>query len=80
MELFIDRTGVVRAVYDEAIDLGALGRPAIERASHVEPDALGRWHADLAPVGGPILGPFVRRSTALAAERAWLRSRWLAPR
>ena len=35
-----------------------LGTLAIKRASHVEPDGLGRWHADLSPVGGPFLGPF----------------------
>ena len=56
-------------IYAEAIDLAALGRPAIARASHVEPDArrpLARRPAR--PVGGPVLGPFDRRSEALAAE------------
>ena len=39
----------------------------------------GRWHADLRPVGGPVLGPFDRRSEALAAEVAWLEEHWLGP-
>ena len=32
-----------------------------------------------APVGGPVLGPFDRRSEALEAERAWLEAHWLLP-
>ncbi len=72
MELVIDPVGVVRCLYGEAIDLGALGRLAIVRASHVEPDARGQWLVDLTPVDGPRLGPFPRRSAALAVEAAWL--------
>jgi hypothetical protein len=72
MELFIRPDGRVRCLYGEELDLSALGPPAIARASHVEPDGEGRWHADLAPVGGPTLGPFPRRAEALAAEVAWL--------
>ena len=73
MELIVDRMrGVVRGLYDETIALAELGRVAITRASHVEPDADGSWWADLAPVGGPRLGPYARRSDALAAERNWL--------
>jgi hypothetical protein len=72
MDLFIVPGGRVRALYDEAIDLATLGRPRIVRASHVEPDERGRWQADLSPVGGPLLGPFVTRSAALDAEAAWL--------
>ena len=40
MELVIDPAGRVRCIYSEAIDLHALGRPAMRRASHVEPDGL----------------------------------------
>ena len=77
MELVIHPGGVVRCVYDEAIELGALGRLSVDRASHVEPDDDGQWFADLSPVGGPVLGPFPRRSDALAAEVAWLKRHWL---
>ena len=77
MTLIVDRTGQVRCVYGECIDLAALGRAEITRASHVEPDGQGHWHADLRPVGGPVLGPFPRRSDALEAEVAWLEANWL---
>jgi hypothetical protein len=79
MDLVIDRAGSVRAIYAEAIDLSGFGPPVIARASHVEPDTEGRWHADLSPVGGPVLGPFDRRSAALEAEVAWLEAHWLVP-
>ena len=77
MQLVIEPGGVVRCIYGEEIDLAALGSPAISRASHVEPDQQGRWLADMSPVGGPLLGPYDRRSDALAAEHAWLENNWL---
>ncbi len=77
MRLIIEANGQVRGIYGEEIDLAALGSPRITRASHVEPDGQGRWLADLAPVGGPVLGPFERRSEALDAEVAWLEANWL---
>ena len=77
MKLIVKPDGTVRAIYDEAIDLAALGRPTITRASRVEPDEQGRWLADLEPVDGPVLGPFGRRSEALQAERDWLERHWL---
>ena len=77
MQLVVDPSGQIRAIYAEMIDLATLGRTAIARASHVEPDAEGRWHADLRPVSGPILGPFNHRSDALDAELAWLEAHWL---
>jgi hypothetical protein len=80
MLLRIDPGGAVRCVYAEAIDLAALGAPAIRRASRVGPDGEGRWWADLSPVGGPLLGPFPARSPALAAEQAWLEAHWLMRR
>ena len=79
MNIVVAPDGSMRCVYGEAVDLRALGRIEVRRASHVEPDDGGRWHADLSPVGGPVLGPFARRSDALAAEARWLDERWLAP-
>ena len=78
MQLVIETGGVVRCIYTEAIDLAALGSTAISRASHVEPDQRGRWWADLAPAGGPKLGPFAKRREALAAENRWLQAHLLA--
>ena len=78
MDLVVDPKGTVRCVYSEGIDLGALGALQVARASHVDPDASGRWWADLRPVGGPVLGPYPRRSEALAAEASWLCSNWLS--
>ena len=66
--------GRAHMVYSEELDLAALGQKSIRRASHVEPNDQGQWTADLSPVGGPILGPFARRSEALAAENVWLES------
>lgn len=80
VQLVIHPGGQVRCVYDERLDLAALGRRVIRRGSHVEPDTHGQWLADLAPVGGPVLGPFALRSQALAAERAWLEANWLLGR
>jgi hypothetical protein len=77
MKLLVKPDGTVRAIYDESIDLAALGRPTITRASTVEPDQDGRWRADLTPVGGPVLGPYDRRSQTLEAEREWLERHWL---
>ena len=70
--LRVGKDGCVAGIYDERLDLTGLGRVAISRASMVEPDAQGRWWADLAISGGPVLGPFVRRSEALGAERRWI--------
>jgi len=80
MELVVDPSGQVRCVYGEEMDLSGLGHVQIRRASNVEPDGSGRWWADLAPVAGPRLGPFPRRSEALEAEQRWLADTWLASR
>lgn len=77
MDLLISPDGEVRCIYDEAIDLHSLGSLSIQRASHVEPTVDGRWLADLTPVAGPVLGPFLRRTDALAAELSWLKCHWL---
>ena len=70
MELVIQPNGDVTMIYSEVLDLTELGIQRIERASHVEPDKEGRWWAEI--INGPNLGPFSRRSDALAAEVAWL--------
>ena len=77
MQLRVDADGSVRCLYDERIDVTALGVASISRASHVEPDSDGAWWADLSPVAGPKLGPFGMRSKALDAERIWLEAHWL---
>jgi hypothetical protein len=77
MQLVISASGSVRCVYDELLDLSSLGQVRIERGSHVEPDAEGKWFADLGPVAGPRLGPFEKRSHALTAEKEWLDHNWL---
>jgi hypothetical protein len=79
VKVVIDPGGTARCLYGEAIDLAALGRVTIARASHVEPDEAGQWWVDMAPANGPRLGPFVRRSEALAAESAWLEEHRLWP-
>lgn len=80
MQLVVLPNGAVRCVYGEELDLGTLGRVTIRRGSHVEPNASGQWTADLSPVGGPVLGPFARRTEALDAERQWLEVHWLPAR
>ena len=59
-------------IYQEEIDLSALGAAQIQRVSHVEPDEQGRWWADLSPVDGPILGPFPKRNEAVRGEIDWI--------
>lgn len=77
MELVVHPDGSARCVYGEELDLHALGRLEIRRASHVEPTDGGLWRADLGPIGGPNLGPFQHRGEALTAEREWLERKWL---
>ncbi len=77
MQLLIETTGRVRCIYSDALELHRIGRLAIERASSVEPDEVGHWHADLSSVQGPVLGPYRRRCEALAAEQHWLVGHWL---
>jgi hypothetical protein len=77
MQLVIHSGGTVHCLYGEELDLPQLGALLIQRGSHVEPTHDGRWTADLAPVQGPVLGPFPSRSEALTAERQWLETQWL---
>jgi hypothetical protein len=78
MQILIQADGSARCLYSEAIDLAVLGAIRIRRGSHVEPNEHGQWLCDLAPVAGPVLGPFATRSAALAAEVTWLAEHWLA--
>jgi hypothetical protein len=79
MEILVTPAGTIRCLYDESLDLHALGGVRISRGSHVEPTSDGQWTADLSPVSGPILGPFPSRSLALKAEHEWLETHWLIP-
>jgi hypothetical protein len=78
MQLVIQPDGSIRCVYGETLDLHSLGSLNVARGSHVEPDSTGQWFADLSPVAGPRLGPFLKRSHALAAETDWLEHHWLS--
>ena len=77
MQLVVAPDGSIRCLYEEFLDLASLGALTISRASHVEPDLHGQWLADLSPVRGPVLGPFLRRSEALLAEQRWLEAKRL---
>jgi hypothetical protein len=70
----IQADGTVEFVYTDALQpLVASGAATVRRVSHVEPDGQGGWTADMSPVGGPVLGPFVLREAALQIERMWLK-------
>ena len=74
MMLQFNANGTAIGVYsDEILDaLESLGQLRVVRASHVEPSTCGGWTADMAPVGGPVLGTYRTRTEALDAEQAWL--------
>ena len=57
MKLVVSPHGQIRCLYDETIDLAALGSLSVTRASSVEPDDQGRWWADLGCVGWTLVGP-----------------------
>jgi hypothetical protein len=74
----ITPTGRLHFIYRDALKpLLHLGDGQIRRASHVEPTSGGEWTADLTPIHGPILGPYVTRAETLAAETDWLTQHWL---
>jgi len=77
MEIRIKPSGTAMCIYSDALPLSQIGKLSIKRASHVEPNSVGQWMADLSPVGGPVLGPFELRTDALSAEVNWLRKNWL---
>lgn len=72
MTVIVRPGGEVRAIYDDALAPLVERGATVSRASYVEP-CVGGWSADLAPVGGPILGPFRLRQEALEEEMTWLR-------
>lgn len=78
-ELFVRPDGTIETIYnDEVLDLMPVEsgvRHTVTRASHVEPCPAGGWTADMAPVGGKVLGPFPTRALALSAEVDWLAAR-----
>lgn len=68
--IHISADGVIRFVWsDHLAPLLKAGTAEIRRASHVEPTDDGRWTADLAPIGGAVLGPFDLRGQALDEEQ-----------
>lgn len=73
--IWISGEGELRSLYQEAVDLSTLGKTEIRRVSHVEPDELGQWWADLSPIEGPRLGPYAQRSLALDAEVQFIQER-----
>jgi len=77
VKIIIATDGTMRMIYDDRLaPLFAEGKIEIKRASHVEPKD-GKWFADMAPVAGPVLGPFGLRAEALKAEVEWLNSHGL---
>jgi len=74
MTLTVSPSGLITYVHTDALAplVADAATVQITRASNVEPDPGGQWWANLAPVGGPSLGPFDLRRDALAAEVAWL--------
>jgi hypothetical protein len=67
--------GSLKFIYsDDLKGIMEIGKAETKRASDVEPTADGQWTADLSKVGGPLLGPYSTRQTALDAEIAWLKA------
>ena len=81
VEIIVEADGRLSFVHDDDVaGLFAGSESRTRRASHVEPTDAGTWTADLAPVDGPTLGPFVTRREALAAEVNWLKAAMSARR
>ena len=59
-------------IYEDGHPSLGLGKAETKRASHVEPNELGYWVADLYPVGGPQLPESKERTQALNSEAKWL--------
>lgn len=85
--IIIKPDGTILFVYDDRLlPLLEEGDANVVRASHVEPVRTEvtlewltdfSWVADLSPIGGPRLGPFLMRSDAIAAEIKWIEENYL---
>ena len=78
--------GLMEFVHDDRLrGLLHQGQAQIGRASTVEPGdpAKGQnplcWFTNLAPISGPLLGPFQTRSEALGQEQEWINLYHLTP-
>lgn len=85
--IIIKPDGTILFVYDDRLlTILEEGDANVVRASHVEPIKfrpigglmeLSGWQADLTPIGGPILGPFLYRSEAISKEIKWIEENYL---
>lgn len=76
MKLFVGRDGTVRLLYQEKLNTGILGPlKDLHRVSRVEPDREGKWWSHFQ--NGVSLGPYGKRSEALAGEREYLEGKGL---
>ncbi len=71
MELIVSRDGTIQFIYVDDL-AGLFVGPRTRRVSNVEPTDDGEWTANMGPVGGKVLGPFILRQDALDAEMDWL--------
>lgn len=76
VDIFIHPDGTIRYLfYDVLRPLLDCGKSTVSRASHIDMhlvDDQWKWFADLSPVSGPNLGPFLDRDDAITAEVSWL--------
>lgn len=73
-EIVIMPDGTIHFLYyDNLKPLLKIGKSKVRRASNIDPTKDGQhWFVDLAPVGGPKLGPFDTRDIAIHEEVSWL--------
>jgi len=70
----LEAVGEVKIRRASHVDVPGDLRPAAIAALEAAgvPIVHNQWYVDLAPSGGPVLGPFPVRDDALAAELKWL--------
>ena len=68
-----DTDGNIETIYGEELTLSELGKLNITRASHVEPNAEGKWTVDMSPMDSEKFGNYDKRTDALNAEVEWLK-------